>query len=103
MTDERDDIRALRLKVADLEARLELLAEKQTRDVNALMDCDDILDKHRKVKDAELADAFDRIINLELHSFPHLATDIAELNRILGDGDEKVYNPFDFRDRRKFR
>jgi hypothetical protein len=95
------EIAELRTKIVDLEARLVRLTEKHQRDVRALMGCDDVLDKYRKVNDAELADAFDRIIKLELSVFRHLADDIIDLNRVIGDGHPKAYNPLDFRDRSK--
>jgi hypothetical protein len=93
-------IAQLERRVADLEQRLATLSEKQQRDVTALMGCDEVLNKHRKLNDAELADAFARIVKLELTVFPHLARDMTDLNRMIGDGDDdqKAYNPLDFRD-----
>jgi hypothetical protein len=101
MANNDTDIAALKAKIADLEAQLAKLTDKHQRDVKALMGCDDVLDKHRKINDAELTDAFERIKKLELTVFPHLPGDITDLNRVIGDGDTKAYNPLDFRDRNK--
>src|SRR5437764_11543498 len=98
MTNNDTEIAALKAKIADLEARLAKLTDKHQRDVKALMGCDDILDKHRKAMHAELTDAFERIKKIELSLFPHLAHDIDDLNRVIGEGDTKAYNPLDFRD-----
>jgi hypothetical protein len=101
MSNNEADINELRAKVADLEARLAGLTDKHQRNVTALMGCDAVLDKHRKLNDAELTDAFERIKKLELTIFPHLAGDIADLNRVIGNDERKAYNPLDFRDRQK--
>ena len=101
MKNETDEIHSLKDKVAYLEARLEQLTAKHGRDVKALMGCDDVLDKHRKVMHVELNDAFERIAHIELTLFPHLPRDINHLNDVIGDQDTKAYNPLDFRDRTK--
>jgi predicted nucleic acid-binding Zn-ribbon protein len=101
MTNDDTEIADLKAKIADLEAQLTKLANKHQRDVKALMGCDDVLSKHRKAMNAELNDAFERIINLELTVFPHLSGDITRLNRLIGEGDQRAYNPLDFRDRIK--
>jgi hypothetical protein len=96
-----EKIRQLEQKIASLEDRLAKLAEKQQRDVTALLGCEDIHDKHRKLLSAELEDAFQRIINIELTLFPRLPANIRHLNRVIGDQEPKAYNPLDFRDRSK--
>ena len=101
MTNNDPEITALKAKIAELETQFTKLTDKHQRDVKALMGCDDVLDKHRRANDAELTDAFERIIKLELSVFPHLADDINDLNRAIGAGDTKAYNPLDFRDRSK--
>src|SRR5580692_9979244 len=101
MTNTDTEIAALKAKIADLEAQLVKLTDKQQRDVKALMGCDAVLDKHRKATDAELNDAFERIAHIELTLFPHLPRDINHLNDAIGDQDTKAYNPLDFRDRSK--
>ena|ERR1700730_13610635 len=88
----------LEQKIASLQERLAKLAEKQQRDVTALMGLDDVLDKHRKSLTAELCDAFDRIKHIELSLFPRLARDMNNLYDVIGDEDTKAYNPLDFRD-----
>jgi hypothetical protein len=98
MTNNDTELAALKAKIVDLEAQLDKLTDKHQRDVNALMGCDDVLDKHRKVTDAELDDAFERIKKIELTVFPHLVSDITDLNRVIGDHETKAYNPLDFRD-----
>lgn len=98
MSNSQTEIAELRAKVADLEARLAKLTDKHQRDMKALMGCDDVLDKHRKVMLAELTDAFERIAHIEVTLFPHLPKDIDHLNKVIGDQDTKAYNPLDFRD-----
>lgn len=101
MTEQDDQIATLSARVAELEASLAKLTEKQQRDTNALMGCDEVLNKHRKLNDAELTDAFERIVKLETTVFPHLVRDITDLNRIIGEDNKEAFNPLDFRDRGK--
>jgi len=98
MSNSETEIAQLRAKVADLEARLAALTDKHQRDVKALMGCNDVLDKHRRVMLAEMNDAFERIAHIELTLFPNLPRDINHLNDVIGDQDTKAYNPLDFRD-----
>src|SRR5690242_16179746 len=94
-------INQLEQKIADLEARVAKLTDKHQRDVKALMGCDDVLDKHRKVLLADLNDGLERIAHIELTLFPHLSRDLDHLNKVIGDQETKAYNPLDFRDRSK--
>jgi hypothetical protein len=98
MTNPNEEMKLLRATIADLEIRLEKLAEQHRRDIKALMGCDDVLNKHRKAMHAELNDAFERIAHLELTLFPHLPEAIKHLNDVIGDQETKAYNPLDFRD-----
>jgi hypothetical protein len=96
-----NEIELLRTKVAELETRLEQLSVKHQRDVKALLGCDDIHDKHRKVIEADLEDAFERIKHVELTLYPNLMRDMRHLYRVIGDHEPKAYNRLDFRDRSK--
>jgi uncharacterized protein with von Willebrand factor type A (vWA) domain len=98
MQNDAEKISQLEQRIAALEERLAQLADKQQRDVKALLGCDDVLHKHRRAMLAEMTDAFDRIAHIELTLFPHLPRDIKHLNDVIGDQDAKAYNPLDFRD-----
>jgi uncharacterized protein with von Willebrand factor type A (vWA) domain len=97
MPNDAEKIRQLEQRIATLEERLAKFTDKHHREVQALMGCDDVLDKHRKAILSELTDAFDRIAHIELTLFPHLPRDIDHLNKVIGDQDTVAYNPLDFR------
>lgn len=93
-----DKIKQLEERVADLEARLAELADKEARDVKALMAYDDTLDLQHLTVLAELTDAVDRILHIELLMFPKLHKAIDNLYEAMsGDSDTRFYNPLDFR------
>jgi hypothetical protein len=98
MTENDSDIALLKATIALLGARLDELSEQHRRDFKLSMRWDDVLDKYRRVMDAELSDALERIAHLELTLFPHLPRAIRHLNDVIGDQDTKAYNPLDFRD-----
>lgn len=91
-------IKLLEERVSILEVRLEKLTDKHQRDIKALLGCDDIQGKNGKIIWAELEDAFQRIMNIELKLFPQLPKAIRHLRKLIGDGEGKAYNPLDFRD-----
>ncbi len=57
------------------------------------------LEKYVLTMDRDLANAYDRIKNLELTVFPNLAKDIKQVRDIIGDGEDKSENPLDKRPR----
>ena len=57
------------------------------------------LEKYVLAMDRDLADARDRIKNLELTVFPNLAKDIKQVHDIIGDSGDKSENPLDKRPR----
>jgi hypothetical protein len=101
MTSSDEQIKLLHEKVAQLESRLEQLDKKYQRSVNALMGLHDVLDKNRKVMEADLEDAFERIKHVELTLYPNLMRDMRHLYRVIGNHEPKAYNRLDFRDRSK--
>ena len=103
MDDSQEQISELTSKVERLEVCLEKLNQEHKKTIQALILCDEVLHNHRKAMSAELADAFDRIIGLELKAYPHLVEDIGHLHAVIGDRETKAYNPLDFRDPTKRR
>ena len=84
----------------------EELTEKVDRIEEFLTKCYDVLggyittlEKYVLAVDRDLADARDRIKNLELTVFPNLAQDIKQVRDIIGDGGDKSENPLDKRPR----
>jgi len=74
--------------------RLEARVERLTRAVRAYVD---LTDRRDHIATQERRDAFERLINLELHVFPHLAEDIRGLHGIIGDYHDKADQPLDRR------
>jgi hypothetical protein len=97
MNNKDDEINRLTNRVISLELRLEELVADYRKCVRALGGYDELLNKHCKLLDEEVADDFARIKNIELKFFPHLAKDIDRLGRIIGDPEEKPENPLDRR------
>jgi len=98
MPDTETEISILKIKVAGLEQRLEKLLLEHKKGIHSFVRADDVLHNHRRVITAELADAFDRIIKLELMMYPRLVRDMDHLHAVIGDREAKAYNPLDFRD-----
>ena len=90
-------ITALNKKIERLDARLEELITDYRKMVRVLGGYDDLLNKHCKILEKELADAFERIKHLELTLFPNLGPDMLQLYDIIGEGEKKVDNPLDHR------
>ena len=82
-SDNQTQIDALKDKVARLEAKLEELAIDYRKAVRALASYDELLNKHCHLLDKELADAFERIKNVELRFFPNLTRDMTHLYDII--------------------
>jgi len=93
-----DEIEQLKKRMTDLESRFDRLLSDSQRMVRLIGDCQDLLDKRCLVSERELVDAFQRIANIELDYFPKLAGDLVQLHTIIGEGDDKAYNPLDFRE-----
>jgi hypothetical protein len=55
------------------------------------------LEKYVLAMDRDLADARERIKNLELTVFPNLAKDMKQVGDIIGDSGDKSENPLDKR------
>lgn len=84
-------------KIERLEQRLEAQAFDLQRLAKACMGYDEQLDRHCKIHDGQIADAYGRIINLELKVFPNLARDMAGLHDVIGDADGRADHPLDRR------
>lgn len=97
MENSADEIKTLKEKVSHLEARLEELITDYRKVVRSLGGYDELLNKHCKILDKEMVDAFDRIQNIELKLFPHMARDIHHLRQIIGDRGDEPENPLDER------
>ena len=86
----------LAAKLTRLEAAIEALTlkvDKQIRHNDAMHRLADRV--HNRI-DSSLADAFERIKNMELRLFPNLASDILRLHEIVPH-DGKAWNPLDYR------
>ena len=98
MTDTDAHLRVLERRVAGMEKELKSLRSDLERFAKSFLRCDDIQDKFRRLADRQITDLYQRLINIELHLFPNLPTDINRVNQIIGDGDGKAYNARDFRE-----
>ena len=115
-----DDIQALREGIAQLGARVDHVSRRVTQCTRLLEGYaadiaelrkhglrgaelsrkdSELLHRRLDIADRETAHAFERLAQLELASFPHLARDLDQLHAILGDGDHKADQPFDRRER----
>lgn len=83
----KEQNRQLLARLARLEKRIDTLAVGMTRHVKTAREYDEALARQGGMASAEIRDAFERIINLELKVFPNLAGDIDQLHGIIGDGD----------------
>ena len=61
------------------------------------MGFDQLLDRHCKMIEREVREAFERIKHLELSLFPNLGTDIVAVRDIIGEGEDRAENPLDRR------
>lgn len=86
-------------RIEALEERIKNTENDLARAVKVLGGFDDALRRHCELNSRDIADAFDRIINIEVKFFPNLADDIVDLHKIIGDGENKADNPLDHRKR----
>jgi hypothetical protein len=91
-------IEALEAGIQGLEARLDGLLKRLDKIAKFSHDYDLLQDKHLRILGRQQEDAFERIINLEVKFFPNLIKDIYRLHDIIGEGDNKAYNPLDWRE-----
>jgi hypothetical protein len=88
-----DEIQSLRELVAKLHARVDFLEKKHERAAKIACDCDELLTTYCDRLSADTTDAFGRIKNLELTVFPHLAADLDELHKVIGETDNQPECP----------
>jgi hypothetical protein len=102
MVEPHDDLHKneLTARIARLEAHIEELSVKLEKVARQQVDWDKIDAEHMKLIDRDLADAFERIKNIELKYFPNLASDILRLHEIIGEGEDRAYNELDHRHHR---
>jgi len=94
-----DEISALQQRISKLEAEIEKLNARADRIAKVGMGFDETNARYCKLLNKELAEAFDRIIHLELALFPNLASDIGAIHDIIGEGEDRADNPLDHRDK----
>jgi molecular chaperone GrpE (heat shock protein) len=94
---QEEKIKEQAAEIARLEARIEDLSSGLTRLAKVAREYDELLSRQSNMIEKSVEDAFARIVNLELKVFPNLAGDIDRLHGIIGDGDNKAYNPLDRR------
>jgi len=84
-------------RIARLEAAIEALTLKVDKQIKHNDAMHRLADRVHNRIDSSLADAFERIKNMELRLFPNLASDILRLHEIVPH-DGKAWNPLDYRD-----
>jgi hypothetical protein len=99
MTDQEVEIHLLKENVARLEICLAEMREEFRRTISSLMRFGDLYDTRLKVLNNEMTDAFESIKSIELKIFPNLPRDMVRIYDIIGEGEDKAYNPLDFRGR----
>lgn len=97
----REDIKEMRREMAVIAAKLESLRQDCDRGVIGLTKCDEVIWKRCDLIDRDVKEIFDRVINLELTTFPNLQRDMDDVYRITGEGDPKRDNPLDSRKPKK--
>jgi hypothetical protein len=97
MVDDSQEIAKLKAQIAKLDARVEELSSVLSRRMNTSMGMDQLLKQHLNLHDADLAQAFERIFNLEVKVFPNLVRDMDQLYRVIGETPDKKPNPLDQR------
>lgn len=101
MADHEIEIQLLKENVTRLEIRLAEMRGEFKRTFDWMIRYTDLLETHIKVLQAELTDAFEGLKSVELKLFPNLSRDMLRIYDIIGEGEDKAYNPLDFRDRTK--
>ena len=87
--------------IESLQDKIDHLDEQLSRLAKIFIRCDEINDTFRRLSEKDIAYAFERIEKIEHLLFPHLQGDINRLSDIIGEGDNKGFNPADFRDPKK--
>jgi hypothetical protein len=90
-------IKELQEKVSRMEALIDVLAAKLEAEIKNNAFIVSHSSRVRKLIRNDLNDSLERIKNIELKFFPHLADDVRRLYEIVPDGD-KAWNPLDYRD-----
>lgn len=97
MFDGTGRLELLEVKFNSLEKRVEKLEKSLNRLGNMYVEYNELLNVQLKTIERDQEYLFERLKNLELKVFPHLAEGITHLHGIIGDGDDKANNPFDRR------
>lgn len=91
-------------RISRLESSVKMLSQRLQKLARQQKDWDEIRGEHLKIIDqvqlthyTALSNAFERIKNMEMKLFPNVAHDMADLKKIIGDGDGKVRNSLDHR------
>jgi len=84
-------------QIKRLEARFDKLASDLDRVVKIGSKFDETLGKRLDILSQGQQDVFERVKNLELKLFPNLSGDIMQVYNIIGEGDDKAYQPLDRR------
>lgn len=84
-------------KIELLEAGMETTRAKLDEEIKHNANMDRLNTELRKLIEKDVIDAFERIKNIELRLFPNLACDISEINKIIGEGENRAWNPLDHR------
>lgn len=88
-----EDIQSLRELVAKLQARVDFLEQRHDRAAKVAYEYDLELKRYCDMISTDNNDAFGRIKNLELKVFPHLAADLDELHRVIGETENQPECP----------
>jgi hypothetical protein len=87
----------LRKEVARLSAEVEILHGHIRKGADLMVDLHDLAWRFCELLEKDVKELFDRVINLELTTFPNLQGDMDAVYRITGEGDLKRENPLDSR------
>lgn len=97
MSDNTPSTSAKDERIKTLEEQVEKLDNRLNRLAKVHVEYNELLDMQLKTIEQYQEDLFQRLKNIELKVFPHLAEGITHLRDIIGDGDDKVNNPLDRR------
>jgi sugar-specific transcriptional regulator TrmB len=85
-------------KIARMEETIDDLSRKLDKEIRHSANMFRLNTEIRTLIENDVIDAFERAKHIELTIFPNLGSDIVNLNRIVGEGDGKAWNPLDKRD-----
>jgi hypothetical protein len=83
-------------RIAGMEDAIDALTQTLEKQIKANAGYNKHHSRIQKLIQNDLSDAFERIKNIELKFFPHLADDIRRLYEMVPD-DDKAWNPLDYR------